>query len=111
MTMTFAIYTDYRANKKVPYEYELIQADDLLEAIYKADELWKVKTEEDEKAVYLMRIMQKEGKTERKEGYREEKYRAVLCRRSFGWHLNDAANSEGEHIVTRCFNKDISWFE
>lgn len=109
--MTFAIYTDYRANKKIPYEYELVQAADLLEAIYKADELWKVKTEDDEKAVYLMRIMQKEGKTERKEGYREEKYRAVLCRRSSGWHLNDKANSEGEHIVTRCFNKDISWFE
>ena len=43
MTMTFTIYTDYRAYKKVPpYEYELIQAADLLEAIGKADELWKV---------------------------------------------------------------------
>ncbi|MBQ6840434.1 MAG: hypothetical protein IJO45_07045 [Oscillospiraceae bacterium] len=109
--MKFVIYTDYRANKKTPYEYELIEAADLLEAIYKADELWKVKTEDDEKAVYLMRIMQKEGKTERKEGYREEKYRAVLCRRSFGWHLNDMKNSESEHTTTRCFNKDISWFE
>ena len=109
--MTFVIYTDYRANKKVPYEYELIQAADLLEAIYKADELWKVKTEDDEKAVYLMRIMQRESKAERKDGYREEKYRAVLCRRSFGWHLNSPEYSEGEHSVTRCFNKDIQWFE
>jgi hypothetical protein len=92
--MKFVLYIDRKAGSKAPYEYKTMTATDLETAIAEADAQWN-----DE--IYLMRIMRKEGKTENGDGCKVEKYRATLARRSFGWHLNNTANAEGEHYAKR----------
>ena len=94
--MKFLIYTDYKANEGpvCGYSYEPIEAKDILEAIEIADRKFSNR-------VYLMQIMQKVGKIEKDEIVRIETYKAVLCRRSFGWHRNTKENSETEHIVEK----------
>ena len=96
--MKYILYIDRKAGSKAPYEYITMQATDLEAAIAEADARW---TDE----IYLMRIMKMEGKVEKGEGRRIEKYRATLARRSHGWHLNTAANAEGEHFAKRHLGK------
>lgn len=95
----FVIYTDNKSNSKTPtdpgYEYKLIEAEGIEEAIEIADSMWN-------DGIYLMRIMKKVGKIQKEDGeWRAETYEAVLARRSFGWHLNNEKNSECRHVAKR----------
>lgn len=95
----FAIYTDYKAGKEqiTDFEYQTIEANDILEVIDIADRKFNDK-------VYLMRIMERTGKVEKENSdWNTETYEAVLCRRSFGWHKNTKENSEEKHIAKRFF--------
>lgn len=96
--MKFVLYIDYLAGS-TSYTYIPMQAKSLEAAISEADEHWSDN-------IYLARIMKQYGKAEKREGCKKvETYRALLCRRSFGWHLNNAANSEGEHFAERLIGK------
>lgn len=103
--MKFVLYIDYKAEYKPMYcEYKTMNAKTLEDAIEEADKAWN-------ENVYLARIMKKEGKTERKDGCSVEKFNAVLCRRSFGWHRNTRENGESAHSANRYAAKYGDWFE
>ena len=105
--MKYTLYIDYKATvKPFAFEYITMDATNELDAIAEADARWS----ED---VYLMQIMQKDGNVERREGCRVTTYTAVLARRSYGWHMNDKANSEGPHDVRHWIPKNpkYAWFE
>lgn len=97
----FTIYTD---NKSMTYSYELIEANDIVEAMEIADKMWN-------ENVYLMRIMTKVGKIEKEEDYKVERYEATLCRRNFGWYKNDKNHYETTHVAKHCIAKYGDWFE
>ena len=107
----YVLYYDFRSGHDnghgQGWDYKVMQATDLLGAIAEADEAW------DDDSIYLLRIMEKVGKTETlkdmwKETYKRETYRAVLCKRSYsGWHLNDEKNGEGEHEAAREIYKNF----
>lgn len=104
----FVVYIDYVAGKgpKCGYSYELIDAADLLEAIRIADNKFSDR-------VYLMRIMEKQGKIridKESGGWKVETYKAILSRRSTGWHRNTIENAENEHTAERYFYKDMEYF-
>lgn len=105
----FVIYIDYKADYKAGgYEYTAIDAENIEGAMEVADGMWN-------ENIYLMRIMKQEGKTQRlvkgRNGFSVTKFTAVLARRSFGWHLNNKANSEGEHSVNRFENRFFDHYE
>lgn len=101
----FVIYVDYITGKgpKCGYSYELIKATDLMDAIRVADNKFSDR-------VYLMRIMEKQGKIKIEEGWKVETYEAILARRSSGWHCNTIENAENEHTAERHFYKDMEYF-
>lgn len=93
----FVIYIDYKAKKadNLGIEYKMIEVEGLEEAIEVADGMWNEK-------MYLMRIMKKIGKVEKENSdWNVETYEAILARRSYGWHRNNAENCEGEHRAQR----------
>ena len=105
--MKFTLCIDYKAANKKGLEYMELNATTLEDAISEADDKWN-------DDIYLMKIMKKVGKTERQNGgWKTEKFEAVLCRRSFGWHLNNRKNSESEHFVRHYIPKiaEYHWFE
>ena len=110
----FVIYKDYKAGAPVfpTYSYTPIEAGSLEEAIEVADQMWSDEADN----LYLMRIMKKAGSivTPHLAGFKYEPYEAILCRRSFGWHRNTVENSEGRHVVNKCWstkNRDTVWYE
>lgn len=110
----FLIYKDYKAGAAVypGYSYTPIEAENLEEAIEIADQMWREEGDD----LYLMRIMKKAGAivTPYKAGFKYETYEAILCRRSFGWHRNTIENSEGEHLVNKCWltkDRNDIWYE
>ena len=105
--MKFTLCIDYKAATGKGLEYIQMNATKILDAISEADGMWN-----DE--IYMMQIMEKEGKTERMDWSRVTTYRAVLARRSYGWHLNNKQNSEAEHKVTHTVlnrNSAVNWYE
>ena len=104
--MKFVLYIDYKAmltnanNER--FSYTAMTAKTLEEAIAEADKLWDA-------GIYLMRIMKKTSKGNAKYGV--DTYEAVLCRRSYGWHLNNKDNSENHHAVNHFKTKYGEWFE
>lgn len=104
--MKFTLCIDYKASTKKGLDYITMNANSIEEAIEEADEKWSAD-------IYLMKIMKKSGKTERENGWKIEEYDAILCRRSYGWHLNNKKNSESEHKVRHFIPKiaKCDWFE
>ena len=109
--MKYVLYIDYRANSVKPYEYRTMNAKNFREAIEEAEKIYNSET------MYLIRIMEKEGKVYSANGCKNQNYRAVECKRSCkgGWHANNSENSENEHIVRRSYiklnGKVIDWYE
>ena len=100
--MKYILYTDYCAGQNKQYEYRELSAKTLLEAIGEADKIRK----SDPLEIYLTRIMEYHS-TEKEEGCsKKEIYRAVLCERSHGWHLNDIMNSESDHYAAKRIYRD-----
>lgn len=95
--MKYLLYIDYVSADPRVMEYRNMEASNLLDAIEEADKAW----DELDGSVYLMRIMEATSKIYKKEYGYGQKFKAVLCRRSFGWHLNTHKNSESYHIVER----------
>lgn len=108
--MKFLIYKDYLTGRHhLGYDYEMIDVKDQFDAVCKAEEIWNAEADR----LYLMRIMSKVGKIEKREdGWKAQKYEAVLCKRSceVGWHHNDSEHSEGNHTETRVYKKDLEYF-
>lgn len=109
--MKYIVYIDYRANEIKGYEYRAMAAKNFKEAIEEAEMIY------DPEIMYLIRIMEKEGKVYSGEGYKNQNYRAIECKRSCecGWHSNTNENSENEHVVRRSYmklnGKVIDWYE
>ena len=96
----YVLYKDYYADKRVgkrDCDYQIIDGKDDFDVICKAEEEWK----KEEKILYLMRIMKKDGKKEVNPDGREiQRFKAVLCKRRFtGWHKNDVQHFENPHHV------------
>ena len=106
--MTYVLYTDHKAGTKKNDGYKLMEAKNLLDAMAEADKEWN-------DDCYLMRIMEQDGKTERvvkgRDGFSCTLYTAKLARRSYGWHLNNHENAEGEHSVKRFVNRFFDNYE
>lgn len=109
--MKYVLYIDYRAIETKGYEYRAMTAKNFKEAIEEAEKIY------DPETMYLIRIMEKEGKVYTENGCKNQNYRAIECKRSCkcGWHANNSENSEEEHIARRSYmksnNKVIDWYE
>lgn len=109
--MKYVLYIDYRSNASKAYEYRAMEAKNFKEAINEAEKIYNPDT------MYLIRIMEKEGKIYTGEGCRNQNYRAIECKRSCkgGWHANSSENSEEDHVVRRSYmkfnGKIIDWYE
>ena len=87
--MKYVLYVDYRASyKPLASEYRKLEAKTLSDAMLEADAQYNPDT------IYLMRIMVKDGKTEKVESdIKRTAYRAELERRT-RW-----AETNAEHVV------------
>lgn len=85
---------DFKASVKSGFEHVELNAKTVLEAM---DEAFKLKTEE----VYLVKIAEKVGKTEKREGAKRTNYKEILCCRSNGWHPCTEENSESSSVWQR----------
>lgn len=86
----YTLYIDYK--KTYSFHYETLEAKTLEEAIKEADK--KMSNE-----IYLMRVMEKTGNIERNSGRKCTKYKAIICNRGNGWHINDKEHGENYHAV------------
>lgn len=107
--MKFTVMIDYKAGIKNGFDYMQLEAKNLIDAIAEADSLWT-------DSIYLMKIMQKVSKIETEcfGQVKNEKYEAVLCRRSYGWHLCNADNCERATVVYKKWltnNRNDIWYE
>ena len=112
----YVIYIDYRATENTRYEYRTMEAKNFKEAIEEAEKIYNPGT------MYLVRIMEHEGKAYRNEGdprtCKSQNYKAVECKRSpeGGWHANTSENSEQQQVVRYTRMKERSgqtfeWFD
>ena len=94
----YVMYIDYCSNS---FEYVSLDGiKDIYEAISFVDHyLFKAKDEN----IYLVRILEKTGKTVKQDDISIMTYKAVLCKRTL-WHKNDEAHGEQEHIIHRHVN-------
>ena len=94
--MKYIIYIDYKAdytaNGGKDSEFIKAEAKNLLDAIAEADALYN-------ENVYLIRIMEKDGKAAKENGCTAQLYKAILCKRSAGWHRNTESESEQIHLA------------
>lgn len=85
---------DYASNTGKGFEHVELEAKNALEAM---DEAAKLKSED----VYLIKIAEKFGRTEKREGAKRTKYKEILCCRSSGWHTCTGKNCETSSIWER----------
>ena len=99
--MKYLLYVDYLASyKPLASEYRKLEAKTLSEAILEADAQYNPDT------MYLMRIMAKDGKTEKVESdIKRTVYRVKLERRT-RW-----AETDAEHAVGYYKAPFAEWFE
>ena len=99
--MKYVLYVDYLASyKPLTSEYRKLEAKTLSDAILEADAQYNPDT------MYLMRIMVKDGKTEKVESdIKRTAYRAKLERRTC-W-----AETNAEHVVGYYKAPFADWFE
>ena len=95
---------DWKVEFKNGFDYVELDAENAVEAIEKADDLWN-------ENVYLIKIMEKAGKINRYEGFKVTTYTSILCRRSFGWHRTNTENGESEVTVKQYINKYFTTYE
>ena len=103
----FVVYVDYKSYYRkygFKFEYVPLNAKSIIEAIAEADMMWNEK-------IYRIRIMKKFGKIGKEGDYKTQKYKAILCRRSYGWYPNTEEYYEHEHFVERYYNKDREYYE
>ena len=112
--MKYVLYIDYKADytakSGMSIEYRAMEAKNFKEAIEEADKIL------DKEILYLIRIMETTGKIEKMDGgWKMQDYKAVMCYRTCGWHMNTAENGEEKHIVTRHYTKMngkvVDWYE
>lgn len=100
--MKYVLYIDYRASYKPMYsEYRPMNAKTIAEAIIEADAV------HDSETMYLIRIMEKNGKVEKVESdIKAQSYEAIMEKRSTKW------TAEGrDHSVKHFTAKFGDWFE
>ena len=99
--MKYVLYIDYRTSyKPLTSEYRKLEAKTLSNAILEADKQYNPDT------IYLMRIMTKDGKTEKVESdIKRTAYRVKLERRTH-WTETDV-----EHVVGYYKAPFAEWFE
>ena len=92
--MKYVLYIDYRASyKPLTSEYRKLEAKTLSNAILEADKQYNPDT------MYLMRIMAKDGKTEKVESdIKRTAYRAQLERRT-RWTETNAKRVVGQYTA------------
>ena len=101
MKKQYVLYIDYRVRHNPTYEYLLLKAENLQEAIVEADRIHDIDT------MYLVRLMEKRGKVEKVEsGVKVQTYKAMIEKRSTKWE-----NMETSHEVGRYISKYGEWFE
>ena len=101
----YLISKDFKASVKSGFEFTLIEAATLAEAMIEADIMWN------DDDTYMMHIFAKSGKTKRVErGVKAETYEAIIARRSHGWHPNTEAYSESKFTVQRMFTSYSEWY-
>ncbi len=93
--MKYVLYIDYMSGQNKEYSYKPMQSKNLLDAIMEAEQI----TGEDPLEIYLTRIMDFQGAVRKDDGRRLRIFKAVLCRRSYGWNLNTQKYGEGEHYA------------
>ena len=99
--MKYVLYIDYSASyKPMTSEYRTLAAKTLSDAMLEADKQY------DPDTMYLMRIMVKDGKSEKVESdIKRTAYRATLERRT-RW-----AETDAEHVVGYYKTPFTEWFE
>ena len=85
---------DFKSTVRKGFDHVELNAKTILEAM---DEASKLKTED----VYLVKIAEKIGKIEKREGAKRAKYTEILCFRSFGWHPCNSDNCESSSVWER----------
>ena len=100
--MKYVLYIDYRASYKPMYsEYRPMEAKTLAEAIVEADAIHNFET------MYLIRIMEKDGKVEKVGGgIKAQTYTTIMEKRSTKW-----AAEGRDHSVKHFTAKFADWFE
>ena len=106
--MKYLVLIDYKANKgNNGFDYKEIEAKDVTEAILTVDHM--INNDD----IYLLKLMKKEGRTEKVEGCEGVKathYQSFLVRRRHNWHASDR---DGEYVTTvnKYTDKYGSWYE
>ena len=85
---------DFKSATGKGFGHVELDAKTVLEAM---DEAAKLKDDN----VYLIKIAEKSGKTEKREGAKRTKYSEILCYRSHGWHPCTNENSESANTWER----------
>lgn len=85
---------DFKNAARKGFDHVELNAKTILEAM---DEAAKLKTEE----VYLVKIAEKSGRTEKREGAKRVRYTEILCCRSYGWHPCNRDNCESSSVWER----------
>nr|DAZ50330.1 MAG TPA: hypothetical protein [Caudoviricetes sp.] len=100
--MKYVLYIDYRASYKPMYsEYRPMNAKNMTEAVIEAD------AAHDPETMYLIRIMEKDGKAEKLGGgIKAQAYTAIMEKRSTKW-----AAEGRDHSVKHFIAKFADWFE
>lgn len=100
--MKYVLYIDYRASYKPMYsEYRPMDAKNMAEAVIEADKAHNPET------MYLIRIMEKDGKVEKVGGgIKAQTYTAIMEKRSTKW-----AAEGRDHSVKHFTAKFADWFE
>ena len=100
--MKYILYVDYRASyKPMTSEYRPMNAKNIAEAIIEAD------AAHDPETMYLIRVMEKNGKIETVErDVKAQTYKAIMEKRSTKW-----AAQESEHTAKHYTAKFADWYE
>ena len=100
--MKYVLYIDYNASyKPMTCEYCAMTAKNIAEAIIEADAIYNQDT------MYLIRIMEKQGKLEKVESnVKAQTYTAIMEKRSTKWLAMEIS-----HSVKHFMSKFYDWFE
>lgn len=90
--MKYIVVVDQRGCKG--FDIHDLRANNLVEAMSEAERFWNG-------SVYLIRIAERVGRIERREGNKIAKFREIICNRWHGWHPCDNDHSETSVTWTR----------
>lgn len=99
--MKYVLYIDNRASAHPSIEYRPLDAKSIAEAVVEADAIHDLDT------MYLIRIMEKNGKIEKVESdITAQSYKAILEKRSLKWVF-----MESNHTVKHFKARFVDWFD